>query len=699
LAILWESERDTAAIGLQPIQLVSECLNYVSEFFQAPPDWGGFFCAVVDDDGWLYVLAASSSEYMRARAHGASPNDLHLYVYNAGGGLESRTSWPHLPDLLTRDLFLTTDFAGFVAGDMLVHVVSSEFVGEAGFVVVSMAGEIVLAYENGMFENDEFVTGVVGGGYFYGMFRHPFYRDENFNLTRRGGVGYTVRKLSLPSGSIVWENSWYEDTGMIETILICPHRQFLYLYSATQLYIFDENTSQLHQARDLTNSGFRVMQRVTMASVSAASVLSDGRLHFVFSHLDNLAGVGGNFSGFSEWIFTPLVDDYAVVRLNEIAENLSDTTVIRFFDTHEDMSLTGGTQGDLFVFADSVDALVELTFLPTLTDGAFATYTQTLNTELFAGTANWDIVIIPGTFLQYGNFALGSFADRGMFENLLPMARYRFVENDERYYTHLFEALLHDGGLYFIPGGVNVPFVLVPRRHERAEYLKNRSQSWTWAEFLTIAQQLKAESGVPPISSFSDVPQFFLFDEPLLLDLGRGERLGDFSNALELYAALVDSSLNHTSLSVFTFACIRAITGNYDFHETHTILPLPSMRGERIFYSLGVGHAVLTVGESPYVATEFVIYNFEESINRPFRYFERISSLIRPNEADITRFMSMTAFLEYEAVINKANAYIWLPTAVRLAISDAVVQYVHGALSRDAAVQRVADIMWIFVNE
>jgi hypothetical protein len=73
--------------------------------------------------------------------------------------------------------------------------------------------------------------------------------------------------------------------------------------------------------------------------------------------------------------------------------------------------------------------------------------------------------------------------------------------------------------------------------------------------------------------------------------------------------------------------------------------------------------------------------------------------MFRPDEREIAQSMGAETFAQYEAVLYNTNTYLRLPASIRLAINDAVMQYVHGALSRDAAVQRVADIMWIFVNE
>jgi hypothetical protein len=702
-------EEGDVQVGFNPIKLLSECLTYASEFFASEREWEAFVFAAVDERGWLHVLGTSAAAYRFAVQGRSHADNSYLFVYNAAGELVEQTLWDRRLDFYD-NRFIADFMEGFVFGDYLVHVTSSPSIGAVGFIFFSRDGEILYSYSSGQFYRENLVSGTASGGYFYGLFVHEMFRNENDTLVRHENRGYTVRKIEIPSGRVVWENEWYNETGAVHNIFICGYRGLLYLFSSLRLYAFDTNYEELYLLRDLTNSGFRVLQRMSMAQAFSISILGDGRLHFVFSYTNSTDGIFGYFEGYKEWLFTPLIGESAETRVAELAVRFAETPLINFLVRNE-MEHSIGIQADLMVFASRRDALAQIEAVGTTRDGrGFSQYTEFLNTAIFAGTADWDIIEVPSSFLLDNDFAFFNFVERGMLFDILPLSRRRFVQNNERYYTHLFEILLHDGGLYFLPSGVSVPFVFVPNNHPRLEYLQMRSAAWTWADFLQIVRELEAETGRPQISGNADsspsflpnpvsnVPPFFFFDEELLHDMGSGGRLAEFSQILGTFAALTDERYNlPAGTSTFTFACGRAVTTT-QMPQTHTILPMPTNNGEFIFYSLGYAHAVLTAGNSPELAAEFIIHNFDAFETDLFRT-HKFLTMFRPDEREIAQSMGAEAFAQYEAVLYNTNTYLRLPASIRLAINDAVMQYVHGALSRDAAVQRVADIMWIFVNE
>jgi hypothetical protein len=567
--------------------------------------------------------------------------------------------------------------------------------GNDGFIILSKAGDVLFRYNEDELTGVRFVHGTVNGGYLYGLFEHNIVWGED-GMFRHEDRPYSVRKIEIPTGRVVWEKSWYAYTGEIEAIAFCENSGLLYLFQASRFYAYDEGAGQLHLLKDLNYAGFRTRQSMYMARVSSIRALRDGRLFFSFIYIDYGVSFYFNitmrtFAGYNEWIFAPLFGEDAYARIAELTQEWEDIPVMRFFDITEGQYFAG-THIDFLLFAEEHGAFAELTFLRPFhvsQNELFQEYSEALITEMFAGTADWDIIIIPPNLHLENNFSVDAFVERGMLLDLLPFADGAFIEDDERFYTKLFRTLMHGNGLYHIPRNISVPFVLVPRTHPELSYFTERSLNWTWADFLEIVRRVEAETGAPPISA--DVPHFFLFDEDLLLAMGRGQRRNDFAEAMGLYAALVNLS---DEGGVFTFEDTQFLFSNDD---SFAILPLPTMRGEHIFFTQIAGHAVLSTGSSPELAAEFIVNNLtDNSIMRAFTNVTSINSLVRPN----LEYLAMgDVFAEHEAIIEKANTFPSLPSSIRLAIYDAVVQYVHGALSRDAAVSRVADIMWIFVNE
>jgi hypothetical protein len=367
----------------------------------------------------------------------------------------------------------------------------------------------------------------------------------------------------------------------------------------------------------------------------------------------------------------------------------------------------------------TTDVLVEITNvfndfadINTMLNG----YTEYLNTALFAGTAYWDIVIIPSTFVMDTLFDINAFIRRGMLHDLLPHTAETF-DDKERFYTHLIELLKHDGGLYHIPGGISIPFILVPNDHPELEYLTQRAHDWTWADFWTIVQRMEIETGQPQVSGndsfnigsvnplphfapnpISNVPPFFLFDEALLFDMGMGRRYDEFGESIALFALLANPLYNAPDTSTFTFACTRSLS--FGVTDTHTPLPMPVMRGEYIFYELFFGHAVLTAGTGTEIAADFLLKDYiTQNTSQTVTGIPTLTSFERPTLSSIQNIMSIEAFEAYEYIVYRANALPSLPGNIRLNIYDTIMQYVHGVLTIDAAVSRVADIMWLYINE
>ncbi|MCL2198828.1 MAG: hypothetical protein FWB80_07885 [Defluviitaleaceae bacterium] len=683
----------------QRIVLASECLLYYEDFFAVPPEWEAFIAAAVNDCGRLYVLGVNCPNFIYRYI---PPVNVYMYIYNTAGELVERHRWERIPEVILQAINFDTFGVGstYVYNDILVHVFSN------GYVFFTKTGEVLHEFLQDTqqdFPLFTFAGGTVGGGHFYGLYFHGSYMDDSGAFVRYMGRDYNVRKIEIPTGRVVWEKTWDTETGRIENILFCSYREILYLFNFIQMFVYDTNTQEVYFLRDKTNSALSVFRRLNSGWIYSISILGDGRLHFVFTYHD-----GSRFTHM-EWLFTPLYGEAARARTLEIAAGIAETPVIRYFALFPGVHHFG-VQHDLGVFADEREALVQIDFAtPMACPVAYVEYIETLNAAIFAGTANWDIISTPAT-ASTANFDLASFIERGLLVDLLPFTRRSFIENNERFYTHMYELLLHNGGLYHLPIIVSVPLLLVPNTHPELEYLKERAQSWTWADFLQIVQRMYDETGTSPISCasaawryssdfspsdpISNVPPFFWFDEDLLFALGRGERHEEFSQTIGLYATLVSPAYNNqSSLSDFTFSNSIRVHNKY---FTHAILPLPTMRGEYIFY-LGMGYAVLTVGENRELAAEFLI-DYHEA--RPTRFANEWLDLPRrPSESYIRENFPGETFADFEAVIYRVNTFPILPASIRIAIYDVVVQYVHGALTRDVAVGRVADIMWIYVNE
>jgi hypothetical protein len=687
-------------LGTNPIMLARECLTEFGEFFAEPPtEWEAHIMTAVDEQGRLFVLGISRAEYQ----WNAPLQNLNLFVYSSAGELEAVHSWASLPANFLPRLPSMERTATYAVGDVLVHVAASPGREVPMIVMFSQTtGEVLYLYEqqSSGFVEEPLLGGTVGGGYLYVLFRQ--------------GIRYAVRKIEIPTGNIVWEQSWHSITGDIEQIVFCNATERLYLFNPS--YIFAYDGEGVFLLRDLTSSWLRAHQTVAMARPVSMFAFEDGRLHMAFHYSDSTDGIGGRFANFSEWLFVPYFDESAERRLAERIAEWAEIPVLRYFTINPFFG-TFSFQHDLLRFAEERGVFVEFSYLQGFAyvrDG-LTEYTEALNTAIFADTANWDIIDVPGSTAPNSEFALRAFAERGMLVDLLPHLGTGVLEDSETYFTNLFRALKTGDGIYHLPLNISVPFLAVQSEYldnDFLEYLAYRSQSWTWEEFYQIAHYVEQKTGMPPIScdsffewlrpffvqnAFSNVPPFFLFDEELLLSIGSGEGLEYFSQAMGLYGSLVSPQLNLTdSLGIFTFACIRHLP----MLEAPLILPLPSMRGEYIFFTPFTSHAVLTTGANPQLAAEFLAEHLYTSVRQHGRNHPRnVLSMLRQADSPVPAWLPQHSFDEYETVVNRVNTFVNLPGSIRLSIYDAVVQYVHGALSRDAAVQRVADIMWIFVNE
>jgi len=265
-----------------------------------------------------------------------------------------------------------------------------------------------------------------------------------------------------------------------------------------------------------------------------------------------------------------------------------------------------------------------------------------------------------------------------------------------------------DGGLYYLPHYLSTLVVLVPRSFPDIDHIVTLSQNWTWAEFLEIVQSIAYETGGPPISSKVNlfgvtlqtaIPNFILHNENMLRELGMGGNSDDLRRALELYYELSSPELfqvRANEAGVFYFGHFRDLSEHSanDFRYTHAVLPLPTMFGERPLSLVSASHAVLTTGENTDLAVEILLeaYGVGSEFENPF-------TPIRPPDTLIERYTSLRAFDEYVSILENVNTVLQLPLSVTHTIHEAVDSFVRGVLTIDAAIDRITDIMWFYMNE
>ena len=682
----------------QSIVRLSECLSYTEAFFNDSIAWERFLFVAVNNQGWLYVLDTSGLHFCEETG-GLAYSITGLYIYDSSGIFVEHIYWSMIPFEHLQNGSGTL----YVTDDYLIHILSSTYT------VLNKNGDIMRVYEREHFENEWLSAGsTVSNGYLFVLTHHEWERGDDTFFHWHNNRFYTVRKIEVSTGLIIWEKYW-DEIDDVAHVRYCPVQNWLFLFHPNRIYIYDMEAGQPHQIKDLSNARLSIMQRMLSATLMFRTILSGGRIHLLYTH--TIEQDGRYHLRHIDWVLVPLIDDEAQYHIDAVVRQMIDVPIIRRLGFFESFEI--GMRHDLANFATRHGVYFEMSYMGTHPHANFFyDYIETINMALFSNTANWDIISIPSFLDIPSPFDKDAFIERGVFVDLLPYAFGSFNDST-RFYSHLFDLLKNDDGLYHLPDTISVPFVLVPNDYSGLSYIVERAQNWTWDDFLQIAHRISVETGTPAISSnnafvrpngvnplpsylpnpISNVPPFFIFDESLLFDLGNGERRDEFSKTLRLYNALVNSEFNSmANRSVFTFACTRSMA--FGITETHTLLPMPTMRGEFIFYSVGIGIAVLNTGNATSLAAEFVVGRFIDSTPQT-----ALLSIKRPNLDYIEQGIGIEAFNDYEEIINRVNTSLRLPGTIRLAINDIVVQYVQGALTHDAAVDRVADIMWIFINE
>jgi len=652
--------------GPENIIFVDNALAEGRPFFSEPPGWERYYFIAPCPDGYLHVLAHAHGE----QGHGPFCRAI-LYVYNNRGELVEYYLWDSALARSVRSADVLNGYLVIFGGHLIVKTMYGEIVFDSE--LITGAGRLT--------------AGTVGDGYIYAVF----------------STGNTVlRKIDVPSGQVVWEHplGWsYNNEVMvwISDMSFCQTTQQLYMYQFNTLFVFDEYLGQLQRVKDLTHSDSNIWMgrgafiNDIQVSRMSLSIVSNGFLHLGMSKICWDTG----FLYSREWVYTRLIDDAATQRMEEIAQAEANMPVIRMF------CFTPGSFNLLELFAFDNNARTELTFLPEGAPGFIHSYVEILNTAIFAGTAPWDIVNIA-----HVHGSVRPYVDRGLLVDFLDYVGDRFTDNDI-YFSNVFRQIEIDGGLYFLPNRVYVPVVLVPLDFPDIDRLREISQSWTWTDFLLIAEEIAESTGTPPISSMgavfggtmpTNVPSFYLYNEDVLRQLGINGNRDDIRYILEIFYALAGPGLSQTTrdLSVFTFGDFSSLVGfsPIDVGNTHAVLPIPTMFGERPFSLLTSGSAVLATGESTDLATRFLIETFGNSadFNSPF-------TVMRPEDVQIERHTTHRAFDEYAAILENVNSFSQLPHSITEPIREAVDSLLHGALSFDATIDRIADIMWLYMNE
>ena len=225
---------------------------------------------------------------------------------------------------------------------------------------------------------------------------------------------------------------------------------------------------------------------------------------------------------------------------------------------------------------------------------------------------------------------------------------------------------------------------------------------------MQIVNDVFYDTGTPPISSLqsvftlsgfapTNIPSFYLYNENILRELGLGGDCEALRDALIIFYELNRPALSQPlgEMGVFTFGFSLEIPG-IDSGRNHAVLPIPTMAGERPFRLGHAAQAVLTTGESTDLAVEFLVGNFGNPSNPGFM---TPFTLVRPPNEMIESWTSLRAFAEYANIVENVNSFIQLPASVTDPIEEAVDSFLHGILSLDAVIDRISDIMWLYMNE
>ena len=668
------------------IMILDSNFTSIRPFFSNPPEWENYYFLASCQDSYVYILAHTHNDIANMQEC-----QVVLFVYNLDGELVERHQWENAPDTPIKNVYVHNNYFIIIGyWSQMIYTKQGNLIYASAMPWETAGGSIL-------------TVGTVGGGHFYGLF------DIDGTMV--------LRKTTIPSGQVIWEQElerYYNNEIIfwINGMSFCESTHRLYLYQFNALFVFDEHYNELQRVKDLTFSGSNIragrgflIDYENLGDVRF-SVISDNLMHLALRWVDQ--GQGQIIT--NEWIFERLTDLSAQERINEIAEIEADMPVLRM------LSYGPATFNLLEIYAFDRGARVEIDFTQgesyPLSIGQ--AYIEVLNAAILAGTANWDIVNI-----SYCNGSWQHYIDRGLFVNFSNYVGDRFADNDV-YFARLFELLKTDGNLYYLPYTFDVPVVLVPLDFPELDYLREISRNWTWEDFYEIVQDLVVSTGVPPItntntvlwynilsefwsSSPSNVLPFYLFNETILRETGITGDNGALRKTLEFYYNLSSPALSQPvgEMGIFSFGMfselVTAAIADFsiiDFRETYAVLPIPTMFGERHFVLGHAANAVLATGESTELAVEFLLetYGYTLQCNNIFTF-------IRPSEDLIERDASLRLFNDYEKVVEKTNTILRLPLSVTNPITETVDSLLHGALTLEAAVDRIADIMWLYMNE
>ena len=668
----------------QPSHLarVSSGFETIEPLFRESVAWEFFHFAVADRNGYVYVLGEN--------LHG----NLALYIYNYRGHEIARYDW-------RREFTLGPSWARTYIVDDIIVTVQGDFVS-----MFSICGEIVFGglhtfLVDTMAEFSVYgdfianmVSATIGGGFLYAQIHC------NVN-------GQILVKKEVASGQILWEEPLPRHMDVPFALAFDEYNSLLYLLQAQGMYVFDEGTWAIRQAKYLLDTDyyhFLFLHDFFNVFIHSLMVTEEGIIHIVLNRNCCSAHI-------YEWTIKRLDGEVAEIRQEEIRQELLYRDFIHIADVSRH-----ATHDYLRVMAREQDILVSVDILGS---GTSVSYVEQLVAALYAGHADWDVIHMPLRLLDAPRLAT-----LGLLVDILDVLGSERFSDENAYFTNVIASAKIDGELYFVPWMFSVPVLWVSRDYPSIDDLRILSQDWHWEDFLAIVRDMYASTGIPPISApdvldtwnipISNMLPFYLFNEEVLLDISNNRDA--LRQVLYLYGALANSSYSMDSgqMGMFTFSggmmqgFWRMQERGWDFSETHVLLPIPSMHGERPF-SLDSAYGFLSAGQHVLSAINIIVDYFDIiGTDDPRGTAARaLSSVARPSHEAIQHVMISSGFLyapmqlfEKDAEIRgQANTQLSLPWTVVNAIMDAVESFVHGVVSLDHTVRRIEDIMWMFLDE
>jgi len=642
--------------AIYELVLVDSAMSTYEPIFTYTP-WVNMHFSTMCENDLLHILGTDSSGV------------IYLYIYDLDANLINQYDWSHI------SMNIWVGKRAYIVDDNIV------LAGTQGFIVLSKDGNIIRRRSPENF----YASTTVSGGYFIGVSSWPI---------------NNVIKVDLATGNVVWDLPLHYTTGEIWDVAYCASTGLVYLFRPDSIHTYCGATNNIQMVRDLNGSDIHAASRQSSGFhvyVTSFTVISPGVLHLAFDHEE--------YENYLVWVLNRYEGDAAEARQAEIAQARAERPILRMFDYTPDMYMHTALMG----FARRANIGFEFEFItnhPTHT--FFVDYIERLSLQLFSGMAVWDIVNTPLPNRGGGSLDILHSIERGVFVDILPYTNNRFQDN-EIYFSNIIETLTIDGGLYVLPLNMEAPVVFVPNNHPDLENLQALSQNWTWADFLSIVREMEAETGIPPISApdavidtgeplISAVTPFYIHNENILFDMDNYRE--DFAQALQIYKYLTSPKYNHTNtrLSTFTFARIRWAISDPAFIDSHTPLALPTIAGERPLYM--DGYSVLSTGEATNYAVEFLLefldaHGSSDSVG----HYRNPFTVVRPSAEVIEERLPLDVYNAYAEIVEKVNTLLLLPSNVSLAISVIVEEFIHDVIDVDAAVSRIADIMWLYINE